>query len=163
MDKYILDTGFFVVSRSYYVDTFPSFWQKISSAAEEGLLRSVDEVEKEIKAYRGFQEHLLGWINKHKNIFTRLDEQEQMLLREILQRFPEALTKQQQMKAGPWADPFVIARAWQANATVVTNEKSAKDRAGKVDAMVKIPDICDALGVAHQTPQEFMQAQGWRF
>ncbi len=157
---YVLDTGFFVVARGYYPDTFPSFWEKLGDAVAENIVSSVREVKNEIEKYGGEQEHLLNWVKAHPAVFERPDEEEQGRIREVMRRFPGSLPEKKQAGGNPWADPFVIARAWRLGATVVTGEKSTGDTKGK---SIRIPDVCDELGVKHTSPEGFMRAQGWRF
>jgi len=160
---YVLDTGFFVVARYYYRATFPSFWVKLSEAANENIISSADEVRDEVENYGGAQEHLVSWIKENKPIFEPLDDAEQEKLRQVMSLFPQALSKSKQSGGGPWADPLVIARALNLNATVVTGEKSAKDKKGHVPSLVKIPDICDKLKVRWINPEGFLREMGWSF
>ena len=46
---YVLDTGFFVLSRDYYPDTFSSFWVELDKLIMSQDISSVDEVKDEIK------------------------------------------------------------------------------------------------------------------
>ena len=171
---YVLDTGFFILIRGYYPDTFPSFWEKISEMAScenETLFQRTDingissvyEVKEEIKSYGGKQKHLLDWINVHKYIFKRPSEEEQSRVRDIMTRFSEAIPEKKQLLGGFWADPFIIARAWHLGATVVTREHSLKNKDGEVEKFVKIPDICDILKIRCISPQKFMIEQEWKF
>ena len=66
---FILDAGFLIITRKYYREVFPSFWIKMDEASKNKSVYSVSEVRKEIENYGGEQEHLLSWINKHKNFF----------------------------------------------------------------------------------------------
>lgn len=161
--QYILDTGFFVLARDYYPETFPSFWEKLDQAVEKHIVSSVKEVKKEIEKYGGGQDHLLQWIKMH-DIFPNPSKEEQESLIEIMKRFPQALPRRKQSDNAPWADPFVIAKAWQSSATVVTREQPDKLRdIYPNNPIVKIPDICQTLGVRWMPPQEFMQEQDWSF
>ena len=171
---YILDTRFFVLMRNYYPDTFPSFWEKIDDMAsheEKNLFRQTDinevssvyEVKREIGDYGGEQKHLWKWINDHKFIFTRPSKEEQERVRDIMTRFPEAIPEKKQLLGGFWADPFIIARAWHLGATVVTGEQSLRNKKGKVNKLVKIPDICDILEIRCISPEIFMAEQKWKF
>ena len=160
---YVLDTGFFVLARGYYPDTFPSFWEKLTEAANENIVSSVSEVSKEIKAYGGSQDHLLAWIARHTTIFKYPNEEEQQKLRKIMQLAHKALPEKKLLSNKAWADPLVIAKAWSLEATVVTRETSAKNNKGEVDKPIKIPDICEALQIRCLSPQAFMKEQKWSF
>lgn len=57
------------------------------------------------------------------------------------------------------ADPFLVAAAAEAGATVVTQETPAGSRRKKV----KIPDACRHLGVPFENTFEMMRSLGARF
>lgn len=166
-EHYVLDTGFFVVSRTYYPGTFPSFWKKLNNAASMGIISSVDEVKKEIESYGGEQDHLLRWMKLNKYIFTEPSAKEQDYIRQIFLKadFSELIGKRDFLKNKPSADPFVIAKARVAkNGIVVTKELPAKkDKKGNRQGAPKIPDICAHFEVQCITPQRFMEKQKWRF
>lgn len=163
MNRYILDTKFFIIARGYYPDTFPSFWEKLSEAVNQKIVSSVSEVKKEIENYGGQQQHLLDWMNRHQSIFGRPSKAEQVEVSEIMTHFPSSLPEEKQLNNNHWADPFIIAKARHLKATVVTGEQSAKDKKGEVYSIVKIPDICDELEIRWISPQEFLKEQKWRF
>lgn len=127
-DCYVMDTNFFVTCRSYYHENFPSFWNKMNEAVLVGKISSVKEVQKELENYSGEQEHLLNWIKRHKHIFTEPTLEEQNKIREILAipKFKKLVDYQAQMQGKPVADPFVIAKAWETGAVVVTEEHRKK-------------------------------------
>ena len=163
---YILDTGFFVLSRDYYPDTFSSFWVELDKLATSQNISSVDEVKDEITKYGGGQIHLLEWIGKHRYIFTKPTLDEQLNVRKILQtrNFKNILSKKEILKGGPFADPFVIAKAMTVDGIVVTKEKPAlTNKKGEILGTPKIPDICQHFSVSWLPPSEFMQIQGWNF
>ena len=165
---YILDTGFFVISRYYYPKTFEPFWKKMDEAVKLGSISSVREVKKELERYGGEQIHLLKWIGSHTQIFTKPNSIEQSNIRKIFEnhKFQNLITKDKMLEGGAFADPFVIAKAMvlPKSATVVTIEKPAKrDKKGKMQGAPKIPDICSYFKINCINPQEFMQQQNWRF
>lgn len=56
-------------------------------------------------------------------------------------------------------DYWLISHALAHNFTVVTHEVSAPQSKGRV----KIPDVCNAVGVPHVTPFDMLQSEGARF
>ncbi len=157
---YVLDTGFFIISRDYYPDIFPGFWESMKEAAENGILFSVREVKKEIENYGGPQEHLHNWIKSYINIFDAPTQGEVNRVREILgiPKFQHLIKQKDRLQDKPVADPFVIARAWEIGGTVVTRELLSKD-----EKAPNIPNVCSHFGVPCINPEEFMKQVGWRF
>ena len=158
--KYVLDTNFFVISKNYYPESFPSFWQKMEVAVSKEKISSVKEVRKELERYGGEQEYLLAWIKNHKNIFTEPSENEQDLIRQILRvpDFQELIERKSLLRGYPSADPFLIAKASVTGGVVVTAEKFASK--GKPP---KIPNVCKRFRVECVTPEEFMSRERWQF
>ena len=164
---YVLDTGFFIVTRDYYPDTFPTFWEKMDNAVSSNLISSVSEVKKELEKYGGEQEHLMSWTTEHKNIFTKPSIAEQEQVRNIfqIQDFQNLMEKRTIFMGGPFADPFVIAKAMMMeDGVVVTREEHAKrDKNKKIQGSPKIPDVCQYFEVKCILPREFMRREQWSF
>lgn len=164
--EYILDTGFFVISRSYYPDTFSSFWEKMDAAIIANQISSVSEVKAELERYGGEQTYLIDWLNKQRSIFTRPTPEEQNNVREILAKkeFQSLIKKQSILGGYPAADPFVIAKAMTRGGAVVSKESPAnRDRNGRIIHIPKIPDVCKNFSIPCFSPQEFMERMEWRF
>ena len=156
-DCYVMDTNFFVTCRSYYHENFPSFWEKMNEAVLVGKISSVKEAKTELENYRGEQDHLLDWIKRHKHIFTEPTLEDLDKIREILAipKFQKLVKYQTLMQGKPVADPFVIAKAWETGAVVVTEEHRKKEG--------KIPDVCEYFGVKCMNTEGFMKNEGWKF
>ena len=165
MKMYVLDTTFFVDSRKYYSSIFTSFWEAMGEAVQKGSICSVDEVKNEIEHWGGKQEHLLGWVKTNKHSFAiPQDEIEQGYLIKILELEKFQNHGKKQTHTGPyWADPFVIAKAKRIGGTVVTEENSAKDNRGKIQSIMRIPDVCEEFDVPCVSGEQFMKDQGWQF
>ena len=164
--KYILDARFFILSRDYYPEVFPTFWESIDSVVENGIASSVDEVYGELKQYGGEQDHLINWAKRNKRIFTKptLDEQGNVGKIFTIPEFRRIMTRQKQLRGGPFADPFVIAKAIATGGIVVTGElPTNKGKKGTTQGSPKIPDICKHFGVECITPEECMKRLDWRF
>ena len=166
MNQYVLDTGFFVVSRGYYEKIFPSFWEELDELIDKKILSSVDQMKEEWNNYGGEQKYLEEWIKKNTQIFTNPTSEEENMVRNILknQDFQKLISRKQREKKNPVADPFVIAKAKINKATVVTTEQLAnKDKNGKRQGNYKIPDVCAELGIECISPEKFMEQQKWKF
>ena len=167
MSHYILDTGFFIVIREYYPNTFPAFWEKMEEAVNSNLISSVTEVRREIERYKGYQPHILEWCSTNKRIFTDPTEEEQNNLREIfkIKDFQALVDKKATLKGGPLADPFLIAKAMaKPESIVVTREQHAKkDKKGNQQGPLQIPDVCQHFGVEVVSPREFLEREKWQF
>ena len=164
--KYVLDSSFFVIIRGYYPDTFPTFWEKMDEMAEKGRIISVDEVYAEVKNYKGKQHKLSEWVKNHKRIFTPPTDEEQYKIKEIfkIQGFEDLVSKKHLIRGTPCADPFLIARAFVINGTVVTQERPAKkDKKGNVNGSIKIPNVCEHFKIPCINTEEFMVDQKWKF
>ncbi len=166
MKKYVLDSRLFIISRDYYPDTFPSFWEKMDMMVGNKTISSVQEVYEELERYGGKQEHLLIWIKNNKEIFTQPTLEEQQKVREIfeIKEFQQLISKKNQLIDRPSADPFVIAKASVIRGVVVTGELPTKrgDK-GKMQGKPKIPDVCTHFSIPCITPQQFMEEQNWKF
>ncbi len=164
---YVLDTGFFRISRDYYPTVFLSFWGKLDKLVSLEAISSVSEVEKEIKNYGGEQEHLLQWTKRNRHIFTAPSEEQQNNVRKIFRvsNFTNLISKRSMLEGKPSADPFLIAKAMtKKSGILVSDEKPAKqDSRGNIQGSYKIPDVCNYCGVRCITPQQFMEEQEWSF
>jgi len=158
---YVLDTNFFVDSRVYYPETFPSFWNRMDAAVSQNKISSVKEVRQELVRYGGPQQHLLDWIKNHTHIFTAPTSAEQGRVLQILAvpRFQGLVNSKQILKGHPVADPFIIAKAWANEGTVVTTEDAGRGQTQKI----RIPAVCAHFNVRCLHPEEFMQEMGWQF
>ena len=166
MSTYVSDTGLFRISRDYYSSVFPSFWTAMEQLIQDGAVSSVDQVYDELVAYRGKQHDLLDFLRNHKSTFTQPSHAEGLKVREIfsVSEFQKILNKKKQLKGGPFADPFVIAKAMVEGSVVVTGElPTGKDKSGNIQGHPKIPNICEYFDVRCITPREFMEEQGWQF
>ena len=164
MKHYVLDTGFFVISRYYYPRTFPSFWEKIDEMVRSLRVSSVQEVLQELEAYGGEQGYLSDWIKNNKGIFTQLTPEEQSKKAEMMKVdiFQELVKVQVRLKGRLMADPFIIAKAAVRGGIVVTRELSSKIANNK-PGKIRIPDVCDHFSIPCISPQEFMEQRDWKF
>lgn len=133
-------------------ETFPSLWGAIESMIADGRIRSVDEVEREL---RKKDDDAHQWVRAQSQLFVPLDEAVQVATATILTEYPRLVGKGKNRNG---ADPFVIALAMVTGSTVVTEER----KTGNLNKP-HIPDICEALGVPCVNLVGFVQLEGWTF
>ena len=120
---FIFDTSCFVITRNYYKDNFPDFWELFDGVVNSGLITSVELVKDEIGWYYEKQGILTDWINKtnkmdktdngRRGVFTILNRAELITLKRIHNSGDgEVLTKKRNKALGREdADAYLIARA----------------------------------------------------
>lgn len=153
---YSIDSGALIDAwvRKYPPDFLPSLWDNMGVLVRDGALVAPDEVLLELK--RG-GDALFEWAQGQGGLFRPPSASIQARVTHIVNTFPTFVPERS--PDGVWADPYVIALAQDAGATVVTSELVAPANARKV----KIPNVCAALGVPCITPLAFFREQNWRF
>jgi hypothetical protein len=161
---YCVDASAFIDLRwRYPKDVFPGVWNRISDLAKERRLISPQEVRREL---HGKADEVLQWAKMRPSVFQRLDSNQQKIVREILQRFPNLVDPSKLVRD---ADPFVVAlaivrkrqeqqsllppREW----IVVTQEKST------TSGRPKIPNVCAAYNVLYIDILEMFRQEKWKF
>lgn len=156
---YVLDADVFMTAaRSYYAfDVAPAFWDGLVREASNGRLLSIDRVKDEID--RG-KDELVDWANRafHPWFVTTTEADVIAAYREIItwvQRQNQFLdyAKDEFAKG---ADGWLIAYAKARGCAVVSNEKFEGSRRSKV----KIPNVCQPLGIPYINTFEMLRALG---
>ena len=132
--------------------TFPTLWTNIEAMIADERIRCVDVVRDEL-AKR--EDEVFHWAKAQSELFLPLSADVQTAAREVLAGNPR-LVGLGSGRSG--ADPFVIALARARGGVVVTEETLS----GNLNRP-RIPDVCDAMGVARLNLIGFVQQQGWRF
>lgn len=156
---YIVDANVFIqAANSYYAfDIVPGFWTWIEGRLGDDLF-TISPVTDEILKQK---DELSTWIDETADpswILPVDDEKTQMQMPEITQHCvdygykPSGISK---FLSG--ADPWVIARAKRDNWTVVTQEISQPETRKRV----KIPDVCDNLGVENMLVFDMLRKLGF--
>jgi hypothetical protein len=124
---------------------------------ESGVAISVREVHNEIKNFAR-KDELETWAKNHPDFFRDPTPAELAFITQIysVPHFLNSISQQKLLKGGPFADPFVIAKAHEEHGTVVTQERLMPNAA-------KIPNICDHFKIPCVNLQEFLKAQNWSF
>lgn len=142
--KYVVDTSMLLRRNEhglYDEKAFPVQWQNFDKLVEEGLIVSIDCVERELTRfdYEDYKE----WINNHKYIFKKLNSGAFKIVDDINQRFPK-LSKENNRKKSI-ADIPLVAYAKYNKFTLVTQEtyNYHEDMAEK---KIRIPTLCELEG-----------------
>jgi hypothetical protein len=156
--KYIFDnntlTGIF---RHYYRNTFPSFWERFDIMIAQGEICSVREVYNEIKKMSR-KDELETWSKAHPEFYHNPVNDELQFITQIYRvpHFNSSISQQKLLKGGPFADPFIIAKAHVEHGIVVSQEVLKPHAA-------KIPNICEHFHIPCINLQEFLKQQNWSF
>lgn len=148
----------------YPARTFPTLWNKLDMLVKSGCLISPQEVYNELEKQ---DDEVFKWVKERKQIFRKLDDEEQIaLVFDIVAKFPKLVNSQ---KETPDADPFVIAlavletknRIMFGDECIVVSEE--KPGGGGISGKPKIPDVCYSYGAKHFSNLDLIQNEGWTF
>jgi len=156
--KYIFDNNTLSgIFRHYYRDSFFSFWTLFDEMVKEENILSVREVHNEIKNLTR-KDDLEAWAKSNPNFFHNPTPDELQFITKIysVPHFFNSISQRKLLKGGPFADPFIIAKAHVENATVVSEEKLRPNAA-------KIPNICDHFKIPCINLQIFLKQNNWHF
>jgi hypothetical protein len=154
---YVFDTSpLSALFKNYYPKRFPTLWANFDALVAAGNLVSTREVAHEIAD--GPVESLRNWADGHQALFPAPGAAEGAFVAQIYSvgHFQQNIEQQKLLKGGRNADPFVVARAFAEQGTVVTMELLKPNSA-------KIPNICAHFNIPCMTLEEFMEAEGWQF
>lgn len=154
---YVFDTSpVTTLFKNYYRSVFKTLWQSFDDMVAEGRILSTREVLRELEDFGHDEMH--AWIADHKELFATPTPDEAGVVAKIFQvrHFQQNIEGKKLLKGGKVADPFVVARAAVAGATVVTVEKWKKNAAD-------LPNICEHLNIPCRSLEQFMQDEGWTF
>ena len=155
---YCFDSGALITPHRYRypIDMFPPLWDRLTETFCGGSVFLCEEAFDEI-VDRG--DELSGWMEERKN-------QNPLLVRETLNEIWQlgikialANPKMATSRSGEAAaDPFVIAHAKIAEATVVTEENISSNPNAQ-----KLPNVCERMGVRWINFLQFMRNENYRF
>ncbi len=165
---YILDTNTFITAKNtfYAYDIVPSFWSTLLGMFKTGKVKVIDAVADEIADGK---DDLTEWFGE--NIKKSADDAGRAYVIQakqdgtVLQNYQDIanlVVQNNQYKESEKdrflsrADPWIIATGKALNATIVTQEVLS----GKGTRKVKIPDICQQVGVKYVNLYEMMRAVG---
>lgn len=158
--RYLLDTNIFIQAKNlhYGFDFCPAFWDWLIIQSNNGVVGSLGSVREELLEGK---DDLSEWVrNKGKNLFVDIDES-------ATQKFPNVqdwLSGQNYEDAkirdfSYVADFQLVACALAHGCTVVTHEAFE----GGATKKVKIPDVCEGLGINYILPYKMLRSEQARF
>jgi hypothetical protein len=154
---YAFDTSPFIsLFRNYYPGVFRTLWAGFNRLVEEGNIISTREVYREVSGSN--VPSLREWAENNQPVFPTPTVAEGAFVQGIFRvaHFQNNIEGKKLLNGGYVADPFVIARASIAGATVVSMETLKPNAAD-------LPNICQHFGVQHMSLEQFMQSEGWSF
>jgi hypothetical protein len=156
-DIYIFDTCSIRGLQHIHPDNFPSLWHDMELLVIFGTVVSVREVYKELEI-QGIPDFLKDWASDNRKMFHSPTEEEAQFLLKMLskKRFKSILSKKAVLESRPFADPFLIAKAYCIKGTIVTEESNRPNS-------VKIPTICEYYGIDCINLKQFMDIRDWHF
>ncbi len=165
---YILDTNTFITAKNtfYAYDIVPSFWSTLLGMFKIGKVKVIDAVAGEIAdgnddLAKWFGENIKKSADDEGGAYVIQAKQDGTVLQNY-QDIANLVMKNEQYSDAEkgWflsrADLWLIAAGKTFNATVVTQEKMP----GKGTTKVKIPDICQQVGVKYVNLYDMMRAVG---
>lgn len=152
MTNYCIDTSTIIDAgeRYYPIDIFPAFWDRLDTLIQAGRLKApqtlIDELEAKDDAWR-------EWVYSRKDtMIWPIDDAIQTAMTQVMPIYAATVTNLNSIKG----DPFFIAAAIAKNSTLITSEKTIRGN-------IKIPRICDQLGVKWSPMLDVVRSEGWRF
>ncbi|KAF0148407.1 MAG: PIN domain-containing protein [Ignavibacteria bacterium] len=141
----------------YYIDRFPSFWEKLDKMISEGKIISVREAHFELQL-KFNEEKVERLLQNNKSFFSIPSTDELGFITKIysISHFRHNLERKKLLKGGFFADPFVIAKAQYVKGTVITEEVNKPHGA-------KIPNICEHFGILCENIEGFLLKEDWTF
>ncbi len=156
--KYVFDNNVLIsIFQNYFYDRFPSFWERFNPLIEQGEVVSVREVRRELET-NPRTDTLEQWVKDHHPFFHDPTPQELTFVTRIfsVQHFQQNMKRQNLTQGGPYADPFIVAKAQVDQLIVVTQEKYT-------DHGARIPNICEHFEIPCMNLEGFLENEGWKF
>ncbi|MDE5602486.1 MAG: DUF4411 family protein [Helicobacter sp.] len=162
MNKYLLDTNFFLDSslRYYQNDFFSDFWKWLRYAAQNSSIKTIKKVKEELDRKKDFISKFIKEMSR--NFF--IDD------REYLKKYGEVILTSQKMDFNPAAkekfaeehraDTWLLAVALADDFIIVSNEKISDKKEKK---NIKIPRMCNELKIQCIDIFEFIKRQELEF
>lgn len=130
---------------------FEIIWKELENSIAGGTVLSVDECYNEAEKQFSKDSDALKWLSKHKSIFLPPDNRESLIISEIFQqpKFRESIHTKNILENRPSADVYLVAKAVQLGAAIVTNELYKPQSA-------QLPNLCEAYSVQVVSYEDFM-------
>lgn len=156
---YCIDSNFFIEAwnKYYSPNLCEDFWNVINDISRKGILFIPTQVRDEIFKT---DDDLKAWLEKSYIVVKDHNEKVDQCLKKIYEFDKKHERLVDSRKGRSLADPWVIAHAMNDNAIVVTKEERITDPSSK---NVKIPNVCDNMGVKWINDFDFIKIMGIKF
>ena len=157
--KYCLDANVLIQAwQKYYSPKIcPNYWDILNHLGQNNKIFLPQMVYEEITRT---DDDLAKWLKSSSIPQIKIDEQVANCLKSIYAANPSHIQLVDNTKQRSLADPWVIAHAMNEGAVIVTKEE-------KVTALnsikVKIPNVCENMGIRYINDFEFIEEIGLRF
>lgn len=157
--KYCLDANVLIQAwQKYYRPAIcPSYWEVLNNLGKQNRIFLPELVFEEITRT---EDDLSKWLKSSEIPIEKISESVTIYLQTIYSSNPVHKNLVDNTKARSLADPWVIAHALVENATVVTKEEKVTALNSK---RVKIPNVCDNMGVKWINDFDFIEEVGIMF
>lgn len=157
--KYCLDANVLIQAwQKYYSPSLcPDYWNVLDQLGSQDVIFLPQMVYEEITRT---DDDLSKWLKKSNIPQYKIDGPVTDALKKIYAADPSHQSLVDNTKGRSLADPWVIAHAMTANATVVTKEE--KITASNTNK-IKIPNVCDNMGVRWINDYQLAQELNIRF
>lgn len=157
--KYCLDANVLIQAwQKYYRPSIcPSYWDVLNELGKQGKVFLTELVYEEITRT---EDDLSKWLKSSNIPVEKITESVTLHLQRIYSSNPLHKNLVDNTKARSLADPWVIAHALSEKATVVTKEEKVTTLNSK---KVKIPNVCDNMGVKWINDFDFIEEVGISF
>lgn len=154
---YVIDTCSIRGFQHFYPNHFESVWHKIDSLVILEKIISVNEVYEELSV-QGIPKFLKQWAKNHKYMFLNPTYDEGLFLQDLFKnkKFKNLLNLKKTLISVPFADPFLIAKAYCTGRTIITEESDKPNS-------FKIPTICNHYNIDCIKLEQFMEREQWKF
>ncbi|MCC6270327.1 MAG: DUF4411 family protein [Microbacteriaceae bacterium] len=156
---YLLDANVFITAKNvhYGLDFVPAFWDWLDAEFSSGGILSIAPIKRELDA--GADE-LTVWADARKPLFVEVDAATVPSFTALSAWVTSSdYSPAAQSTFLSNADYQIVAFAHAHHHVVVTHEKPEPNSYKRI----KIPDACNAIGVAYINPFQMLRAQNARF
>jgi len=152
-NKYCIDANVLIQAwQKYYNPKFcPDYWDVLIELGKQAVIFIPGMVYEEIVRT---EDDLSKWLKNSKIPIHKISEPVTLCLQKIYLNNPVHKNLVDNTKARSLADPWVIAHALNENATVVTKEEKVT---ALNSAKIKIPNVCENMGIRWINDFEFIQ------
>lgn len=157
---YLVDSDVLIdaKNRHYGFDIVPGFWRWLERAHDDGRVFTVERVSQEVRAG---QDELASWMTARPASFSLKPGPDDQVALQTVSQWAMAAPYRPGVAAGflGVGDYFLVSQALTRGFTVVTQEVPAPLSRAKL----KIPDACNAIGVAWMSPFEMLRREHAQF